>query len=744
MIISPPSKERFNDAERSLIRRSYSKLLHAFKTPLSPEDKKKVRQAYELAVDAHDIQRRKTGEPYILHPIEVARICVEEIGLGPTAAIVALLHDVVEDTKVKLDDIKAQFDERISQMVDGLTKLDKAYDATSPQAENFKKVLVSLAFDTRVVFIKMADRLHNMRTIGSMEPQKQLRIAAETVYLYIPLAHRLGFYAIKTEFEELCMQVIEPETYAEVVQKLQETQDQRKEYIDSFCEPIIKELDSFGVPYRITGRPKSIVSIASKIKSKNVPFEDIYDLFAIRIVLNPKPEHKESALCWYIYTLVADLYLPVPERLKDWVSRPKPNGYESLHTTVVGPKGRFVEVQIRTERMDDISERGYAAHWKYKGIGKQAQGYEDFLQEVRKQVEVPTNAVEFMSDFESNLFQVEVYVFTPKGAMITLPKGATALDFAFHIHSELGCHCNGVFIQDELVPLGTKLKNGDQIRIITSKKQKPNESWLKNVITNKARTRIRQALRQQQYEEAEVGKEALERKLKALGATDFEKNVEFLMKHFGYKMPMELYYNIAIEAIDLMRDLKVFKIEHNRFVEAPATNRPVGEYREDASATLVAEGATRAKPKLLIDGQSAEIYEYSFGACCNPVTGDEIFAFQTKGEGYKIHRNTCPNATNLLAQYVYRVKPAEWTHFVNNSFVTELVITGVDGPGVLERLSTKISTGLALDIRSFSIDVNSEGYYEGRVRLVVSNRDQLNRAIIALKSIESVTKVLQA
>ena len=449
-----------------------------------------LNNAFKLAVDAHKAQRRKSGEPYVLHPIEVARIAHEEIGLGPTAVICALLHDVVEDTPVTLPEIKAKFGDKIAKIVDGLTKLDGTYNnienIESPQAENLKKVLGSLLYDVRVVLIKMADRMHNMRTLGPMPRQKQLRISAETSFIYAPLAHRLGLYNFKNEFEDICMKITEPDTYGELENKIAETEQDRKKYIKQFIKPIKKELLELNIPYRILGRPKSISSIYNKIKNKNVSFEEIYDLFAIRIIVNVKKE-KEKNACWQIYSVITDVYKPIPERLKDWITTPKSNGYESLHTTVIGPKGRFVEVQIRSERMDEIAERGFAAHWKYKGGQDEANVYESWLDGVRGILDQEdSNAIEIIDDFKSNLFSKEVYAFTPAGDMKVMPEGSTALDFAFEIHTDIGYHATAIKVNNKLVPMGYRLMNGDQVHVTTSKNQKPTENWLNLVVTGKA------------------------------------------------------------------------------------------------------------------------------------------------------------------------------------------------------------------------------------------------------------------
>jgi len=730
-------------SEKLLIQRAYKKLLRAIKSPLSKDDKQNIRKAYEMAVHAHSQQRRKSGEPYVLHPIAVATICAEEIGLGPTAIIAALLHDVVEDTDVTLLDIQRLFGERIAKIVDGLTKLDSAYNMESPQAENFKKVLSTLVEDVRVVLIKMADRLHNLRTIDSMPQHKQLKIAAETNYIYEPLAHRLGLYNFKTEFLDISMKIKEPEEYKEIARKLQETKRERTRYINEFIRPLVEALEEMGVPYRIFGRPKSIFSIWNKILSKRVPFEEIYDLFAIRIVLDVPPD-KEKLFCWQAYSIVTDVHKPIPERLKDWITVPKSNGYESLHTTVIGPKGRFVEVQIRTERMDEIAERGFAAHWKYKGVSKQPDVYERWLDSVREILEDPTSdAVQFLGDFKSNnLFNEEVYVYTPKGDMVILPKGATALDFAFNIHSDVGYHCTAVSVNSKLVPMGYKLDNGDQVKVLTNKNQKPNEDWLTMVSTGKARAKIRSAMKEERKIKGQMGREALERKLKNLKITSFEVAVEQMVKFFGFSSPTDLYYAIFMEELTIPEIFKHFREEERKLVLV------VKEQAEEPAAAVVEVAGRKAlrrkvlgKPRLLINGEPGERFEFTFATCCNPVQGDQVFAYLTSNAGLKIHRTNCPNATNLIANYGYRIMKAEWIITPNASFVAEVKITGIDnGPGVIEQLTHRISSMLGLNIRSFSIEGN-EGYFEGIVSLLVSNTDQLNMAIKSLQNLQSVSSV---
>ncbi|MBK9338170.1 MAG: bifunctional (p)ppGpp synthetase/guanosine-3',5'-bis(diphosphate) 3'-pyrophosphohydrolase [Lewinellaceae bacterium] len=566
------------DRDTALIQRAYRNLLKSMPTPLEKEDKQNIRAAFELAAKAHQKQRRKSGEPYILHPIEVARICVEEIGLGPTAVVCALLHDVVEDTEVTLKEIHAQFGERVALIVDGLTKLDSLHDSESPQAENLTKVLRTMLSDVRVVLIKMADRLHNLRTIKSMAEHKQIRIAAETNSIYAPLAHRLGLYKIKTEFQEICLKISHPAEYHDIAEKLAQTKRARELYIEEFKRPLQKALEEqLGAGVRIIGRPKSIHSIWTKIRTKLVAFEDIYDLFAIRIILDVPPE-REKVACWQTYAIVTDFYTPVPERIKDWITNPKANGYESLHTSVMGPKGKYVEVQIRSERMDEIAERGFAAHWKYKGIRRvrnDTNMFDTWLNQVRETLENvgAANAVEVLINLQSDLFSDEVHVFTPTGEMKILPEGATALDFAFSIHSDVGCTCRVVKVNNRIERINYVLKNGDQIEVITDKHQHPTEAWMNYVITSKAKNRIRSALKEEKRQLAAMGREKLERKLQNLHKCPVEENADMLAKWFGYPNRLEFLSAIALEQVDLA-GLKSFRAEGQRLVEIEGEKAP--------------------------------------------------------------------------------------------------------------------------------------------------------------------------
>lgn len=732
----PTVATTYSQQDMEMIEKAYHHLLQVLEPRMDDEDRQQMGKAYEMALDGHAHQRRKSGEPYFTHPIEVARICIEEIGLGPTAAVCALLHDVVEDTSYTLGQIKETFGERVSLIVDGLTKLDGSHTYESPQAENFRKVIGTLVIDVRVVLIKMADRMHNMRTLGSMPRHKQLKIAAETSYIYAPLAHRLGLYVIRSEFQDLCLKITEPETYEEISRKIDASESDRTRYINEFLEPIKKQLDDVGVPYRCFGRVKSVASIYSKIKTKKVPFDEVYDLFAVRVVLDVERK-REKQLCWLAYSFVTDIYKPIPERLKDWVTVPKSNAYESLHTTVIGPGGRFVEVQIRSERMDEIAERGFAAHWKYKGISGQPDVYDKWLDQVRELMENPgSDALEFISDFKNNLYAEEIFVVTPMGDMINMPKGSTALDFAFHIHTDVGYHCKAVKVNNKIVPMGFKLGTGDKVEVITDKKQKPNESWLKIVVTGKARSKIRSAMKEERRKQGELGKEAMQRKFNNL-KVNFDQGVEALVKYYNFKSHADLYFALAMNKANLNDLLKPFEAKEQKLVEITTEKPKIEEKKEEPVKPKIS-----SKTKILVNGEPAELYHYKLASCCNPVQGDSIFAFLTSADGLKIHRSNCPNATNLLARYGYRVMKAEWVVSGDSTFVAELKIIGVDeGVGVIQNIMNAISSEMGLNIRSFNIQGGDEGYFEGDISLMVTNTDQLNMVIKSLLKLESVSDV---
>ncbi|HVW12539.1 MAG TPA: bifunctional (p)ppGpp synthetase/guanosine-3',5'-bis(diphosphate) 3'-pyrophosphohydrolase [Mucilaginibacter sp.] len=724
------------EAEKNEILKRYRALLRACKSTLQSgdkRDKKLIRKAFELALESHKDMRRKSGEPYIYHPIAVAQIAAEEIGLGPTSIVCALLHDVVEDTDVTLDDIERMFGKKVALIIDGLTKISGVFDTNSSlQAENFRKMLLTLADDVRVILIKLADRLHNMRTMEFMPRDKQLKLSSETVYLYAPLAHRLGLYAIKSELEDLSMKYMERETYQFIKNKLNEKKTEREKFIRDFIEPLKKVLESQGLHADVFGRPKSIHSIWNKMKKKAIPFEEVYDLFAIRIILDSAPENEKSE-CWKAYSIVTDLYRPNPDRLRDWISSPKANGYESLHTTVMGPKGQWVEVQIRTKRMNEIAEKGFAAHWKYKESTTDS-GLDQWVQKVREMLKNPElNALDFLDDFKMNLFSDEIFIFTPKGMLIQLPQGATALDFAFEIHTDVGATCIGAKVNHKLVPLGYKLQNGDQVEIITSSKQTPKEDWLNIVVTAKAKAKIKSALKEEKRKIADEGKEILERKMKSLKITYNSDNIHKLSYYFKLASTQDLFFNVAKGLID-MKDLKEYQA-----TEKVVESKPQDKIDNEQVQSLLRNIKTKDSDILLI-GEDMQKIDYKLATCCNPIPGDDVFGFITVSDGIKIHRTNCPNAAKLMANYGYRIVKARWTNQQELAFLTGLRITGIDDVGLINKLTTVISNDFKVNIRSITVD-SDNGIFEGSIMVYVNDTEHLDNLIKKLKAVKGITTV---
>ncbi|MFM2359077.1 MAG: hypothetical protein RLY16_1070, partial [Bacteroidota bacterium] len=668
-----PTYNLTEEEEKKEILRQYRGLLRELKPKLKPGDKELLRTAFEMSVDAHKTMRRKSGEPYILHPIAVARICVEEIGLGVRSTICALLHDTVEDTDLTLDDLKNEFGAEITKIVDGLTKISTVMDAnTSQQAENFKKILLTLTDDPRVILIKLADRLHNMRTMDSMKREKQLKISSETVYVYAPLAHRMGLYAIKTEMEDLSMKYLEPDTYRYIAQKLNDTKRERTRYINDFIRPLKEKLEKAGFNFEIVGRPKSIHSIWNKMKKKGVSFEEVYDLFAIRIIVDSTHE-KEKEECWKVYSMITDEYNPSPERLRDWLSNPKSNGYEALHTTVMGPMGKWVEVQIRTKRMNEIAEKGLAAHWKYKEGTTDESRFDIWFHQIREALSnQESNSLDFLHDFKTSFLTEEIYVYTPKGDVRMLPVGASALDFAFSVHTAVGSRCIGAKVNHKLVPIGHKLRSGDQIEIITSAKQKPTQEWLNHVITSKAKQKIKDTLKEEKRKVAEDGRYILQKKLDAIGGVITQHNLEELASFYKLHSSLDLLYEIAIKKIDL-KELKDFTASGDRlFLPKPVKveTEQKQEHHEHHHKP------DKKDAELIIFGESGDNFKYSLANCCKPIPGDDVFGFISTGEGLKIHRTNCPNAARLLANYGHRVVKTKWAKNKEISFLTGLKIVG--------------------------------------------------------------------
>ncbi|MEY2792942.1 MAG: diphosphokinase [Bacteroidota bacterium] len=741
------------EQEREEILKRYRKLLRTAKPFLKDDDAKQIKKAFLMSMEAHKEMRRKSGEPYIYHPLAVAQICVEEIGLGTTSIISALLHDVVEDTNITLQDIEKQFNPKISSIIDGLTKIAGTFDyGTSQQAENFRKMLLTLSDDIRVILIKLADRLHNMRTLTSMAKEKQLKIASETIYLYAPLAHRLGLNAIKTELEDLGLKYTEPEAYKEIANKLTENKRNRESFVDQFIRPIKKSLDEIGLNYTIKGRPKSIYSIYNKIKKSNTPFEKIYDLFAVRIVLDV-PLDREKADCWEVYSIVTDHYRPNPSRLKDWVSTPKSNGYESLHTTVMSmpfsgdKEGRWVEVQIRTKRMDEIAEKGVAAHFKYKGTDtRTSQAFESWLSQVREALETndkTQSAVELVDDIKNSLYHEEVFVFTPKGKLIVLQAGSTALDFAFDIHSEVGAKCIGAKVGGKLVPLSHKLVNGDQIEILTSSKQKPSEDWLRIVTTTKAKARIKEFIKEENKSHVIKGRDMIEARLKHLGIQNLTLEItNQLRAYFNAKDANDLFYRFgkAYISIDQLKHWKSDKEMHERKQAEKAIKAPIVDTKTFKKEMLRIEGAGGKASDTLLIGEDMDKVDYTLAKCCNPISGDEVFGFVTINEGIKIHRNACPNATELLSRHGDRVIKAQWASRIAMSFVVDLVIRGIDRVGLINDVTRLISSELKVNITGLTIGVN-EGLFEGKISLMIQDTQHLDELVHELENVPGVIEV---
>lgn len=725
-----------DEIERKEILKKYKSLLRSIRHDLTSEQKKLIRSAFDLALDAHKDMRRKSGEPYIYHPIAVAKIAASEIGLGTTSIVCALIHDVVEDSNYTLLDIKRKFGDKIAKIVDGLTKIQEVFDHTdSMQAENFRKMLLTLSDDVRVILVKLCDRLHNMRTLESMSRKNQLKISSETLFLYAPLAHRLGLYNVKSELEDLAIKYTQRDAYKEISQKLNAKKAARDRYIKKFIEPLKERLDEAGLVYEIKGRPKSIYSILKKMNHQGIPFEQVYDLFAIRIIIDSKPE-KEKADCWTAYSVVTDQYKPNPLRTRDWITTPKSNGYESLHSTVMANDGRWVEVQIRTKRMDEIAEKGYAAHWKYKnsmdGISQsKSEGVDGWLARIKEVLENPSsNALEFLDDFKLQLIHDEIFVFTPGGDLKKLPVGATALDFAFEIHTEVGNKCIGAKLNNKLVPISHVLTNGDQVEILTSEKQHPKEEWLNSVITGKAIARIRNYLREHKRIAAEEGKEILKKRFSKEKITFNDDNVQKLVKFFKIQSALDLYYNIQKGLIS-----------HDKLeIENILNFKPNVNKLTKTSKTKEKPNATGSKNEIIV-GEDNDL-SYTLSKCCNPIPGDDIFGFITIGEGVKIHRTNCPNAVSLMSNYGYRVIKAQWKENLikqETKFLAIIKIIGIDDVGVVSSLSDIISKNLEVNMKSITIESN-EGTFEGTISVYVEDTKHLD---LLMKKIQEKHPTMQ-
>jgi GTP pyrophosphokinase len=725
--------------ENKDIARQYKELLRISYQTLTADDKKLIRSAFDTAVDAHKDQRRKSGEAYIFHPVAVAKIVASEIGLDATSIAAALLHDVVEDTPYTLEQIEEMFGETVAKIVDGLTKISslKKDKDVSLQAENFRKMLLTLNDDIRVIIIKIADRLHNMQTMDAMRADKQVKIASETLYIYAPMAHRIGLYNIKTELEDLGLKYTEPEVYNEIFTRIKESKEEQDAYIREFSRVIENSLEREDFIYEIKGRPKSIFSIHRKMRNQNVSFDEVYDKFAIRIIYKSEA-YDEKFFAWKIYSIVTDHFRPNPTRLRDWISSPKSTGYEALHITVMGPKGRWVEVQIRSQRMNEIAEKGYAAHYKYKqGDVQEEQGIEEWLNRLQEALENPeVNAVDFVEQFKLNLYSKEIFVFTPQGDLKSLPKGATPLDFAFSIHTEIGTHTRGARVNNKLVPLSHELKSGDQVEIITSENAKPNVNWLDYATTARARAKIKSSLKDEKKEIAEEGKAILTRKLKSQKIPFNEKTINELVVFFHLKTSLDLFYRVGIGKID---NQKIKEFASSR------SNALVSYIKSKIKKPVVAEDLdkdeiTSKYDQLVFGKDQDETLDYKLASCCNPIPGDNVFGFVTVSDGIKVHKKDCPNAIQLQSNYAYRIIPAKWIDSSQQDFRAVIRLTGIDNLGLVSEITKEISSNLNVNMKNINFE-SSDGIFSGRITLVVKNNSILSTIISRLKKINGIDKV---
>jgi guanosine-3',5'-bis(diphosphate) 3'-pyrophosphohydrolase len=732
MIVDPKT-------ENKEIAKQYKELLRISYQTLSEEDKKMIRLAFDMAVEAHSEQRRKSGEAYIFHPISVAKIVAQQIGLDATSICAALLHDVVEDTQFSLKDIERLLGANVAKIVQGLTKIShlKKDKNISLQAENFRKMLLTLNDDVRVIIIKIADRLHNMQTMDSMPEYKQVKIASETLYIYAPLAHRIGLYNVKTELEDLSLKYTEPQRYESIKEKIEETKEAQETYIKSFSKFLSKELKKERFDFEIKGRSKSIYSIHRKMVTQNVPFDKIYDKFALRIIYKAN-KNKEKFLAWKIYSIVTDHFTPNPTRLRDWISAPKSTGYEALHITVMGPANKWVEIQIRSDRMNEIAEKGYAAHYKYKQGDQKDIGIEAWLNRLQEVLENNTgNAIDFVEDFKLNLYAKEIFVFTPKGDLKSLPQGATALDFAFFIHSEIGKKTRGVRVNDRLVPLSKVLKSGDQIEVITSENIKPSSNWLDFVVTARARSIIKSSINEEKKTHAEEGKEILRRKLKPLKITLNDKTIQQMLDYFKFENSQDLYYRIGIGTLD-NKKLKEFANEYNNtllnfFKRRSRKSNPI----PNTDANQITE-----KYDQLVFGKEKEPLAHSFASCCRPIPGDAVFGFITVNEGIKVHHKECPNALALQSNFAYRIIPAKWVDSSAQEFNAVLNLSGIDKKGLVNEVTRMISNNKSVNINKINFD-SEDSYFTGIIHVSVPNKNVLNKLVQNLSKVNGIDKIVR-
>ena len=725
------------EQENKAIAKQYKELLKISYRILSKEDKKLIRSAFDVAVDAHKHQRRKSGEAYIFHPIAVAKIVASEIGLDATSIAAALLHDVIEDTKYTFTDIEQLFGETVARIVQGLTKISKMpYEGdVSLQAENFRKMLLTLNEDIRVIIIKIADRLHNMQTMDAMPVYKQEKIASETLYIYAPMAHRIGLYKIKSELEDLSLKYTEREIYDDILSKIKDSKEEQDAYIKAFSKTIEDSLTAENLSYEIKGRPKSIYSIRRKIVAQNVSFDEVYDKFAVRIIYKSDLAN-EKFLAWKIYSIVTDNFRPNPVRLRDWISSPKSTGYEALHITVMGPKGKWVEVQIRSERMNEIAEKGFAAHYKYKNEDSDEGGLDLWLNKLQDTLEnQDISAVDFVEEFKLSLYAKEIFVFTPKGDLYSLPKGASALDFAFHIHTEVGMHTRGTKVNGKLVPLSHPLQSGDQVEIITSNNAKPTANWLDYASTSRAQSKIKSSLKEERKNIANDGKEILRRKLKSLKINLDEKTINQLVQFYKVKTSLDLFYRVGAGIID-NKQLKDFAASRTNVLVSFIKNK----IRKQPNQSDVNKEEITEKFDQLVFGKDEQQLDYKIASCCNPIAGDDVFGILTVTEGIKVHKKNCPNAVQLQGSYNYRVQKAKWIDSSQREFKAELLISGIDAMGLVNNVTKEVSNNLNIDMKRVHFDTN-DGLFTGKIVVVVKNKNILNNLVQNIKKINGIDKV---
>jgi len=714
------------------IAREYKKLLKISYQDLNDNDVELIRDALDVAIDAHKDQYRKSGEPYIFHPLAVAKIAAEKIGLDSIGIASAILHDVVEDSKYSIEDIESRFGETIAKIVSGLTKISKLKKdkILSIQAENFRKMLLTLNDDVRVILIKIADRLHNMQTMNFMPSEKQTKISSETLYIYAPIAHRIGLYEIKSELEDLSLKYTEPEVYNEIDEELKKSKVDQNLYIRNFSRKISEKLRSQNISFVINGRGKSIFSIRNKMITKNISIEEVYDRFAIRIIYNSDKKN-EKLLAWKIYSIVTDVYRPNPTRLRDWISNPKTNGYEALHTTVVGPNRKWIEVQIRSERMHEIAERGYAAHFKYKQGDSEESGIEQWLNRLKEVMEnQDSNAIDFVDDFKLNLYSNEIFVFTPEGDLISLSKGATALDFAFAVHTGLGLKTRGTKVNGKIVPLSFVLKSGDQVQVIKSNNSKPTASWLNYVVTSRAKSKIRAALKENKKIIAEEGKEILKRKLKQLKFSFSDNIINKLQIFFNLRTTQDLFYGVGVGNIDNLELKRFAKSQNNRIIKFFRRSNKDKKIEEKISFDQ------------LVFGKDEEKLNYKLSKCCKPIPGDNVFGFLTINEGITVHKYSCKNAISMQSKFAYRVMKAKWIDSLNHEYSSTIEILGIDNHGLLNTITKIISENLNLNMKK-SVFTTEGDTFKGEITLTVKHKRILNELIDKLKKIPGVDKVVR-